>query len=69
MAGVAFGGVNGGSSCATLNSAGPRIDCQSDSLSRLLGGLGVFVFHFSSPICFWSGSWMWPVLVQGLTLS
>ena len=36
MAGVALGGVNGGSSYATLNSVGPGIDCQSDSLTRLV---------------------------------
>ena len=36
MAGVAFGGVNGGSSYATLNSVGPGIACQSDSLTHSL---------------------------------
>jgi len=42
MAGVAFGGVNGRSSCATLNSVGPGIGCQT----------------MFSPVCFQSGFWI-----------
>ena len=42
MAGVALGGVNGGSSCATLNSVGPGIGCQT----------------MFSPVCFQSGFWI-----------
>ena len=64
MAGVAFGGVNGGSSCATLNSVGPVSQTHSlgglDGLGWLVGGLGISDFLFSSPICFWSGSWILP---------
>ena len=42
MAGVAFGGVNGGSSCTTLNSVGPEIGCQT----------------MFSPVCSRSGFWI-----------
>ena len=58
MAGVAFGGVNGGSSYATLNSVGPGIACQSDSLTHSLGWLDGFCQTMFSPVCFQSGFWI-----------
>ena len=74
MAGVAFEGVNGGSSCATLNSVGPGIDCQSVRLTHPLGcldGLGwledlEFLFFSSVPR---SAFGVAPGCGQGLTLS
>ena len=66
MAGVALGGVNGGSSCATLNSVGVQglTVSQTHSLG-CLDGLGwledlEFLFFLRSVFCFWSGSWIQP---------